>query len=140
MNRRASTRETGSITAEVAILTTLFLVLMTLTVFGGRLAQAKNHVVGAAQDAARAASLRQNPGDAAAAARHAAEASLADLDVSCASSDIAVDTSQFHAGGVVRVRVSCVTALSDLALLGVPGSRTLSGSAAEPIDLLRSDP
>ncbi len=140
MRPHATARESGSITAEVAILATLFLALMALTVFGGRLAQAKNHVVGAAQDAARAASLRQTPSDAAAAARQAADASLADLEASCASRDITVDTSQFHAGGIVRVRVSCVTALSDLALLGVPGSRTLSGTAAEPIDVLRSEP
>jgi hypothetical protein len=40
-------------------------------------------------------------------------------------------------GGAVTVTVSCTVPLSDLLLLGVPGSRTVSASATSPVDQWR---
>jgi Flp pilus assembly protein TadG len=132
--------EHGSATLEAVLVVPLFVLLCFFAIFGGRLMGAKNHVVGAAQDAARSASLRDDPASARAAATSTADASLRAAGLACSSRDINVDTGDLRPGGVVRVRVSCVADLSDLMLLGVPGAKTLSASATETIDTFRSTP
>ena len=132
--------ENGSVTVETVLVAPIIVLLMLFVVFGGRIVGAKNQVEGAAQDAARSASLRQDPGTAEAAATQTADASLRAAGLACASRDISVNTSSFRPGGAVVVRVRCVARLSDLALLGVPGSRTFAATATEPIDLYRSQP
>ncbi len=64
-------------------------------------------------------------------------ASLSDSDFSCGSPSVSVDTSGFEPGGKVVVEVTCTVALSDLSTLSVPGSQTITSSAAEPIDPYR---
>jgi hypothetical protein len=50
---------------------------------------------------------------------------------------VATDTSGFQPGGAVTVEVACTAALSDLGLLGVPGSQTLHGRYTAPVDRFR---
>ena len=50
-----------------------------------------------------------------------------------------MDLAGFRPGGTVRATVTCTTGLSDLALLDVPGSRTLSASFTSVIDTYRSE-
>jgi hypothetical protein len=48
-----------------------------------------------------------------------------------------VDTSDFRAGGQVRVTVACVTSLPDLGLVGFPGAKTLEARATSPLEQFR---
>jgi hypothetical protein len=50
---------------------------------------------------------------------------------------VVTDTSQFRAGGSVTTTITCNVELSDLVGLAVPGSRTLTASATEPVDTYR---
>jgi hypothetical protein len=102
--------------------------------FGGRLVQARGDVDSAARDAARAATLARSADDAHAAARHAAAAALGDGTALCASLAVDVDTSAFRPGGHVTVSVMCRLQLADLALLGIPGVRTLTGRSTSTVD------
>lgn len=135
--RRPVKGERGSIAVEVAIITPAFIFLMLLVVFAGKVAEANGNVERAASEAARAASLRQHPSDAAFDAQDAAEQNLSQAGVSCIALDTAVDTSDFHAGGTVTVTVTCRASMADVTLLGVPGTRTFTARVVEVIDTYR---
>lgn len=127
----------GTAVIELAILTPAVIVLLMFVVAAGRLAQARTDVYGAAAEAARAVSLRQRPADAAADARARAERALANRPTTCRRLDVAVDTSGLIPGGTVAARVTCSVQLSDLGLLGLPGSRDVSATAYEVVDRYR---
>lgn len=129
--------EQGSATLEVAIVTPALLLFMLLVVFGGRLALAHGEADSAARDAARAASIARSAGAATGNARQAAAATLTNAGISCRGFTVATDTSVFQPGGAVTVEVACTAALSDLGLLGVPGSQTLHGRYTAPVDRFR---
>lgn len=129
--------EQGSATLEVAIVTPALLLFMLLVVFGGRLALAHGEADSAARDAARAASIARSAGAATGNARQAAAATLTNAGISCRGFAVATDTSVFQPGGAVTVEVACTAALSDLGLLGVPGSQTLHGRYTAPVDRFR---
>jgi len=124
---------------EMTLVIPAVLLLLFLVVLAGRVAGARIDVYGAAADAARAASMRQHPGAALADARETAEASLAGRGVTCRTLAVDVDTGAFAPGGSVAVSVRCRVALSDLSLLGVPGSVDVAGRATEIIDEHRSE-
>ena len=129
--------ERGSATVELAVLAPVLVMLLFLVVMVGRLVDARQAVVAAAADAARAASTEVSADSARAAATRAAEADLAGKHLSCSPMAVAVDTTRFGAGGVVGVHLACTAALSDLSLLRLPGSETLHGSSSAPIDAFR---
>jgi Flp pilus assembly protein TadG len=130
--------ETGSATAELAILTPLLILFLLLVVALGRLSGARLDVNGAAAQAARAASIARSPSAATADASQTAAASLASRHLTCAHLSVAVDTTQFTPGGNVAVTVSCDVDLSTLTGLHLPASRTLSDRFVEPIDRYRN--
>jgi Flp pilus assembly protein TadG len=129
--------EQGSVTIELVLITPLLIVLILFVIFCGRVTRAEAVVRDAAAAGARAASLRQQPSSARADAIAAVQASLAGHGTTCPQPSVDVDTSALQPGGHVTVRVVCRTALRDLALLGVPGSRTTSATSVEPVDLRR---
>lgn len=129
--------EGGSVAVEMAVLAPGLVALLLLVVFAGRVSQADGDVRRAASVAARAASLRQHPGDAEQAARAAAAANLATAGPSCASVDTEVDTSRFAAAGTVAVTVRCTASMADVSLLGVPGHRTFTARSVQVIDRYR---
>jgi Flp pilus assembly protein TadG len=137
--RRRRENERGSIVVEVAVIAPAFVMLMLLVVFAGKVAEANGNVERAASEAARAASLRQHPGDAAEDALEAAEGNLAAAGVPCTDLHVAVDTTDFEPGGTVAVTLTCRASMADVTLLGVPGTRTFSARAVEVIDLHRGD-
>ena len=130
-------RDDGSATLELVLLTPLLLLLLLLVVLGGRYAQTRADVDAASRDAARAASLARDSSSAKSAASDAARSRLTEGGVMCRTLDVSVDTSDFRAGGNVVSTVACTVDLSDLTGLGVPVSRTLSATFAEPIDEYR---
>lgn len=132
----------GSSTAELLIVTPVVIVLLLMVVAFGRYAYGRQLVEQAASAAARAASLSMTAAQADQRARQAAGASLNDAGVSCSRMDIAVDTTDFRAGGTVGVTLTCVADLSGLALSGLPGAVTMTATGRAPLETFRqfSDP
>ncbi len=130
--------QTGGAAVELTLVTPLLILLLVFVVGLGRLASSRIDVNVAAHDAARAASIARDPADASRAAKDAAESTL--HGVTCATLDVAVDTSAFHPGGSVAVRVTCTVDLGDLGALHMPATTTVSARFSSPIDLYRSGP
>lgn len=129
----------GSVSLELAILAPAVLLLLGALVFAGRVQTSSAAVEQAARAAARDASLARTVDAAQTAARASAQRELAGS--ACASTDVAVDTAGFTAPvgspGVVSVTVTCNVSMADLAIPGLPGSRTLTGQATSSIDRYR---
>ncbi|HPU40596.1 MAG TPA: TadE/TadG family type IV pilus assembly protein [Microthrixaceae bacterium] len=128
----------GSIAVEVAVIVPALLFLMLLVVYAGKVSEADGNVERAAADAARAASMRQHPGDARIDAQRIAAANLSAAGVPCLALATEVDTDDFAPGGTVTVTVRCEASMADVTLLGVPGRRTFTATAVEVIDTYRS--
>ena len=135
---RMPCRQRGAASTELVLLTPVFVVLLLLLAFTGRLAAARSDVVNAARDAARAASIERTPGAAVIAAERAAGEALQDTGVQCDDLRIDVDVADFAPGGSVAVEVRCAIPLRDLGLLGISGTRTASATSVEVIDRFRS--
>jgi Flp pilus assembly protein TadG len=131
------TRDRGSASLELVLLTPLLLVLLLLVVLVGRYAQARADVDSAARDAARAGSLARSSAAAVDAAEEAAERRLAARDIVCTDLVVDLGDTDFRPGGEVKVTVSCAVDLSDLTGLGVPSSVTFDATFSEPIDVFR---
>ncbi len=130
--------EQGGAAVEMVLVTPVLIVLFLLVVELGRMGIARGDVDGAARDAARAASLRRSPGAAQGSARAAAQESLEARGVTCRNGPaVAVSTAGFTPGGWVGVDVSCRVELSELSLLRLPGTRTMSARFVAAIDTYR---
>ncbi len=102
-----------------------------------RLGQTRGEMRDVAAEAARAASLRQHPAAATAAAEQVARATLQGQRVRCSDFSITTDVSALRPGGSVTVEINCRSRLEDLTLLGLPGSVSLEASAIEVVDRRR---
>ena len=122
---------------ELAILVPFIIVMMLLVVGFGRVERGRQLIDQAAQAASRAASLSNSPIAAETAGQQAAEQTLSDGGLSCASMNVHIDTSAFYAGGQVTAHLSCDTRLSDLAMTGLPGSTTLTADSTSPLEQYR---
>ena len=71
----------------------------------------------------------------------AAADTLAHQGLRCASLTVSVDTTGFAvpvgSPAQVSTRVTCVVALSDIGVPGMPGSKTLRAQFASPLDRFR---
>jgi Flp pilus assembly protein TadG len=130
--------ERGSAAVELTLLTPLLILLLVFVVLCGRLADTKLRLNDVAHQAARAATLARTPSQATVDARATADAALASAGITCRSLTVSTDTQALRPGSTVTVTVSCGVGLSDLTLLGVPGSRTLETSFSSPVDVWRS--
>ena len=125
-------------TVELVLLTPLALVVLAFLVIAGRLSTTSTDVTAASRDAARSASLAQTYDEAVVAAIQTAQASLAAQDVTCRNLQVTGgDPSTFVAGGEITVTVSCDVNLADVALPGIPGTRTVTSTSTEVIDRFR---
>ena len=129
--------DTGSVTVELVLVTPLFILFLLFVVALGRLASSRIDVSGAAAQAARAASIARDPGDATAAAEQTATAALADENITCANLAVSTNTSGFVAGGTVSVTITCHVDLADLAGLRLPASTAVTSTAVSSIDTYR---
>ena len=129
--------ETGSATAELVVLAPVLAAILLFLVGLGRLAWSESQVNDAVRAAAQAGVVASTPAGAVSAARAAALDSLSADHISCVSPDVSVDVSRFVPGGQLRVELTCAVSLSDVALPGVPGSRTLSASLVAPVETYR---
>jgi Flp pilus assembly protein TadG len=130
-------REQGSATTELVLLTPVLIIVLLFVVALGRVASAHQEVAAAARDAARAATEARSAYSAKADGNAAAKNSLTEGGVTCRGLIVNVDTTDFHAGGLVTATVHCTLTLRDLAGLRIPTSRTMSSSFTAPIDEFR---
>lgn len=135
--RRGRVEEGGFATLELVILFPVMFAFALLIVGFGRVERGRDLVGQASANAARAASLASTPGQAQTAARQEAADDLAGAGVSCKTMSATVNTDDFHAGGQVSVTVTCVTSLSGLTVVGLPGSKTLTATSVSPLDAYR---
>jgi hypothetical protein len=130
----------GNTVVEAAILIPLFIAFLAALLIGDRIRHAGAAVTQAAADAARQASIARTPQQAHADAVSSAQATLRQEGLHCAP-HVAVDVSGFQlpAGqpATITARVTCTERLSDIALPGMPGSRTVTKVHRSVLDLYR---
>jgi Flp pilus assembly protein TadG len=137
LRRVAAAGDAGSSTAEAALLTPLLVAVLLLVVLCGRLVTAKMDLQAAASAAARSASIARSDTAARTEADRTARETLAARGVTCQQVSVTVSTGGLRPGGAVTVTVACTVPLADLALLAVPGSRTVQATASSPVDVWR---
>ena len=133
-------RDAGNTVVEAAILAPLFILFLAGLLTGARIRNASAAVTQAAADAARQASIARTPTQASAAATASALATLRDKGLHCAPG-VSLDLSGFSQPvgrpGMVSAQVTCTVALSDVAVPGMPGSRTVTKVHRSPLDPFR---
>lgn len=132
--------ERGSGGVQLAVLAPAIALMLGLLVFVGRYVTAVGVVNNAASMAARAASLERTSTAATLKAREVAQTFLFDEGITCLSTSVSVDASQFARPvgqtATTTVEVSCDADFADL-VPGAPGSLTLTGSASSALDTYR---
>ncbi|MFG1971549.1 TadE/TadG family type IV pilus assembly protein [Nonomuraea fuscirosea] len=133
--------ERGSIALEMAIIAPALIALLLMVIGLGRITLAHSALDAAARDAARQASIARDPAEARSTATSSARAALAREALSCTPS-VTVDTAGLSAPlgrpATVVAHVSCRLQLADLALPGIPGSKTITSSFTSPVDPYRA--
>lgn len=140
MKHQRTEQDRGSASAELALLTPLIILIALLVLLAHRVVSAGMAADAAAASAARAATLERTPDAAHTAAETAAANAVRTHELSCTGYDLALDTGGLQPGATVRATLTCTTDLSDLSGLGLPGNRTVQGSAASVVDSYRSTP
>jgi Flp pilus assembly protein TadG len=126
-------RERGSMAVEVVLITPVLVAFLLLVISFGRYVAVRGDVESATRDAVRAASIERSSGSAVLAARRTASASLTG-HARCQPAEL---SGGFAAGGTITATLSCSVPLTDLGLLGLPGSVSVSASSSAPLDLYR---
>lgn len=124
----------GSLAIELVILTPVLVLFMAVLVALGRIVEAQGQVDGAARDAARAASIAQDSGNALGDARTAADSDLVGASKCADTPDVTFGGgTDLAPGGVVNVIVTCRVGLPALSFIGFQ-TKTITGHASAPID------
>lgn len=134
--------ERGAVAVELVVIIPSLVLIIGLLVAGGRIWLARQAVEGAAASAARSASLARSPGEARAAADESARSNLDTQGVRCAPVSVSTDVAGFAvvtgAPASVTSSISCTVSLADVAVPGLPGSMTLTGTASSALDTFRT--
>ncbi|WP_327591324.1 pilus assembly protein (plasmid) [Nonomuraea sp. NBC_00507] len=136
----APRREQGNAVVEAVLMFPALLLLILAMIGAGRIVLAHAAVEAAARDAARQASLARTPQAAQQAARTSASALLTSENLKC-SPEVHIDTAGFAAPvgtpATVSARVTCAVALGDVAIPGLPGTKTIIATFTSPLDPFR---
>ncbi|MGE0341432.1 MAG: TadE/TadG family type IV pilus assembly protein [Porticoccaceae bacterium] len=126
---------------EAAIGVPAFGLFIAMIILGGRVEIAKQSVEAAAYEAARAASIERTQSEAISSGKSAASRSLNDQGLQCASTSVTVNAAGFNAPlgttAQVTATVTCKVDVADLAIPGLPGTRTITATASSPVDAYR---
>jgi Flp pilus assembly protein TadG len=140
--RRSSER--GSMSVELVLIAPALALVILLLVAGARVALAGNAVESAAASAARDASLSRTSSGAQAGALLAARTSMAQSGLACTDFTVVVDDSGLRvplgAVGTVSATLTCTLNMTDIALPGLPGTKTITTTASSPVDAFRVRP
>jgi Flp pilus assembly protein TadG len=118
---------------EMVLLAPVMVAFLLLVIAFGRYVAVRGDVEAASRDAVRAASLERTSGDALSSGRRTANASLAGR-WNCTDAALSGD---FVAGGTITVHLECSIPLTDLGLLGLPGTVSVQAESSAPLDLYR---
>lgn len=133
--------EEGTATLELAVWGAVIAAVLVLFAGGVRMTSALQSVEAAATAAARAATLENSVSDATTAAESMATDALALDEVDCASLTVTVDAQGVDAPlgqtGTVTVDVACTVSLSNAAIIGLPGTKTMTAEATVPYDAFK---
>lgn len=133
--------ERGSVAIEAAIGVPAFGLFIAMIILGGRVEIAKQSVEAAAYEAARAASIERTQSEAISSGKSAANSSLNDQGLQCATTSVTVNAAAFNAPlgttAQVTATVTCKVDVADLAIPGLPGTRTITATASSPVDAYR---
>lgn len=133
--------DAGFGSVELILLVPALVLAVLLVVAVGRVEHARLQVTGAARDAARAASLTRSVPAAQTAAQTSVDVALSAESVTCTGGpSVSLDAARFEPGGVVEVTVSCTARLGDLGFPSLTASKTLTATAASPLEQYRSQP
>lgn len=139
--RLLDNRERGSEAIEAAIGVPAFLLFIAMIIGAGRFAIAHQAIDAAASDAARAASIARTQSQALSSATSGATASLANQQLQCSAMSVKVDAAGFASPpgtpATVSATISCTVNLSDVAIPGLPGNRTIKSTMTSPLDTYR---
>ncbi|GAA2779208.1 TadE/TadG family type IV pilus assembly protein [Crossiella cryophila] len=132
----------GSVSVEFAAAAgPVLLLTIAAMIAAGRIMLADNVITDAATAAARTASLARTAAHARQTATATAYRVLTEQRLHCRSITVTLDTSGFTVPlgqpATVSATVTCVAELSDLALPGLPGTRTLQETFTSPLDSFR---
>lgn len=137
MRRHLALDDHGSAAVELTLLVPALIALMLFVVFCGRAADARLRINDAAHQAARAATLARSAIQAGHDASTTAHTALSNAGITCQDSTVDADLAGFRPGATVTVVVACRIGLSDLALLRLPGSITITASSSAVVDTWR---
>ena len=133
--------EAGSASVELVIIAPALLLLISVLVYGGRVAVANQAIQQAADEAAREATIARTPEQAQKLAVEAATQTLAEQHVPCTAPLVTVDLSGFSlppgTPATVTATVTCTLKTADLAIPGFPGSKKLQARSVSPLDTYR---
>jgi len=130
-NRRG---DRGSMAVEFVIAVPAFALLMLMVAAGGQWINASGDVGAAARDAARAASLARQIGDAQSIAQQVAQADLNGLCPGGAAASVQPIGGDFTTAQEIQVTVSCPVNLSAFQAIGFRAAETFTDSATVPLD------
>ncbi|MFB4297897.1 TadE family protein [Actinomadura sp. NTSP31] len=134
MKWRHRDADRGSMSLELVLVTPLFVAFLLFLAGAGRMVDAQSQVDGAARDAVRAASIARDSRSAQRLAEETATAGLRDSRWCSGGPTVRTNVSHFEPGGRVEVTILCDVDLSDLAFIGLPGTKQLQGRSVAPID------
>ena len=137
MRTRWPIASSGSITAEMVVLTPLVVLLALFVVAFGRLELASSQLDDAVRAAAQAAVIWPTTQQAQQAAAETASFTLNRDGITCSPYDVETDSSNWHTGGSVSITLTCTVSLSQVAIPGLPGSHSITAHATAPIESFR---
>lgn len=133
-SKQRQRRDRGGMSLELVLMTPIFVAFLMLLAGVGRMVDAQSQIDGAARDAVRAASIARSAGDAGRLADIAGTASLREHNWCQGGPQVVTDVGEWGAGGRVSVAVRCTVDLGDLSFIGLPGTKSFTGTAVAPID------
>lgn len=136
MRGRRVANQRGSFVVEVVIMAPVMMLGTLLVVHHGRVAGLDSKVAHAADSAARAASLVDEPRQPEA-ARRIARSDLAGSGAECLSQEVGLRRHRVGEARFVTVRVSCTSSIEGLGLIGARAI-TVTHESTEQIDVYTS--
>jgi len=139
--RRILRRQEGSMAVEAVLIVPALAIIIGFLIACGRIAFTQQTVQEVANAAARDASLSRSVAGAQDTANANALNAAAQAGLKCQPITVAIDGSGIDAPlgtvGTVSATVSCKLNLSDIALPGLPGTKTFTTTSTSPVDPYR---
>ncbi len=127
--------ETGSLSAELVVLTPILLAVIFVFIIGLRVERTSILLRSAVKNAAELAAVAGSPTLAELSVNEHIEGELATQGIYCnGGPNIKINSSNYHAGGTVSVTLICNVSLSTVQISGIGPSVTERATGTAPID------